>query len=64
MKQYVPRLDPATIQLEADRTWGGKLDKAATTLIEELMINGVRITSRYNKGQRIRPDGRRDFRDV
>ena len=45
----VPRFDDAAIEAEANLKWRGNREKVATTPTAHLAIDGVEISSRYNK---------------
>ena len=47
--QVVPRFESSAVKAEAMRNWGGNHEKVATTPVTNFEVDGVSITSRYDK---------------
>ena len=47
-RKTIPRFEPEVIEATARKLYFGNTDKVATTSISVLVIDGVKITSRYN----------------
>ena len=47
--QVVPRFEPSRIEAEAKMKWRGDREKVATTPATHFELDGVSITSRYDK---------------
>ena len=45
----VPRFEPEVVASAARKTWRGDDEKVATTSVSSLIVDGVAITSRYDK---------------
>lgn len=54
MKWIIPEFEPEIVQAEADEHWHGDTEKVATTSIKKLSVEGVIITSRYQKAHELK----------
>ena len=53
MRKTIPQLEPEVVRAEADKLRHGDDQKCATTSIKELRVRDVRITSRYQKADKL-----------
>src|SRR6516225_7864501 len=53
VRKTIPQLEPEVVRAEADKLRHGDDQKCATTSIKELRVRDVRITSRYQKADKL-----------
>ena len=49
----VPCFEPEVIRSEANKHWRGDHEKVATTPLSEIIVDGVIVTSRYDKAHEL-----------